>query len=147
MWVADLPLMRRRCSSMHGCAPNEDLEQEFWRSGATDCQTTGVVTCVLQPPLQLIPLFWQQCAFSAHSDHPEPWQEYWVGVIRRAHSELERVIAGIALNNTKTTLVVSKSLTAHVDISDLHKWYPQVGLVLVRCPCHVGQRQTSRVAL
>ena len=68
-------------------------------------------------------------------------------MIRRAHSELERVVARITLNNTKTTLVVFKSLTARADISELYKQLPQVGLVLVRRPCHVGGRPTSRVAL
>ena len=38
-------------------------------------------------------------------------------MVRRGHSESEHVIAGIALNNTKTTLVVCKTLTAHADIS------------------------------
>ena len=53
----------------------------------------------------------------------------------------------IALNNTKTTLVVFKSLTACVDISELYKRLPRVELVLVRRPCHVGGCPTSRVAL
>ena len=53
----------------------------------------------------------------------------------------------IALNITKTTLVVSKTLTARADISDSHKRYPQVGLALVSHPCHVGGRPTSRVVL
>ena len=53
----------------------------------------------------------------------------------------------ITLNNTKTTLVVFKSLTARVDIPELYKRLPRVGLVLVRCPCHVGGRPMSRVAL
>ena len=68
-------------------------------------------------------------------------------MIQCAHSESERVVAQIALNNTKTTLVVFKSLTARADISELYKQLPRVGLVLVCCPCHVGGRPTSRVAL
>ena len=53
----------------------------------------------------------------------------------------------ITLNNTKTSLVGFKTLTAHADILDSHKQFPQVGLALVSCPCHVGQRQMSRVML
>ena len=68
-------------------------------------------------------------------------------MIRRAHSESERVVARITLNNTKTTLVVFKSLTARADISELYKRLPRVGLALVRRPCHVGGRPTLRVAL
>ena len=68
-------------------------------------------------------------------------------MIRRAHSKSERVVAWIALNNTKTPLVVFKSLTARADISELYKRLPQVGLVLVRRPFHVGGRSTLRVAL
>ena len=51
------------------------------------------------------------------------------------------------LNITKTTLVVSKTLTARADISDSHKQYPQVGLALVSCPCHVGGRPTLCIVL
>ena len=68
-------------------------------------------------------------------------------MIRCAHSESERVVARIALNNTKTTLVVFKSLTARADISELYKQLPRVGLVLVHRPCHVGGHLTSRIAL
>ena len=68
-------------------------------------------------------------------------------MIQRAHSESERIIAQITLNNTKTTLVVFKSLTARADILELHKQLPRVGLVQVSRPCHVGGRPTSRVAL
>ena len=68
-------------------------------------------------------------------------------MIRRAHSKSERVVARIALNNTKTTLVVFKSLTVRADISELYKQLPRVGLVLVRRPCHVGGRLMSHVAL
>ena len=57
------------------------------------------------------------------------------------------VVAWIALNNTKTTLVVFKSLTARADISELYKQLPRVGLVLVCRPCHVGGRLTSRITL
>ena len=67
------------------------------------------VTCALQPPLsplQLIPLFQRPHAFSAHSNHPETQQEYRAGVVQCAHSESEHVFAWIALNITKTTLVV-----------------------------------------
>ena len=53
----------------------------------------------------------------------------------------------ITLNNTKTTLVGFKTLTVCVDILDLHKQFPQVGLALVSCPCHVGQRQMLCVTL
>ena len=45
-------------------------------------------------------------------------------MIRRAHSKSERVVARIALNNTKTTLVVFKSLTACADIAELYKQLP-----------------------
>ena len=103
--------------------------------------------CVLQPPLRLIPIFWQPRASSARSDRPETWQERQARVVRHAHSELERVVARIALNITKTTLVACKTLTARADILELYKRYPQVGLALVSRPCNVGQRRTSRVAL
>ena len=132
-------LMRRRRGSTRGYAHSEDLETGVRRSGAT--------TRALQPPLRLIPSFRWPRAFSARSDRPETRQERWAQVIRRAHSESERAVARIALNNTKTTLVVFKSLTARVDISELYKRLPRVGLVLVRRPCHVGGRSTSRVAL
>ena len=131
--------MRRRRGSTRGYAHSEDLETGVRRSGAT--------TRALQPPLRLIPSFRWPRAFSAHSDRPETRQERRAQVIRRAHSESERAVARIALNNTKTTLVVFKSLTARVDISELYKRLPRVGLVLVRRPCHVGGRSTSRVAL
>ena len=68
-------------------------------------------------------------------------------MVRRAHSELEHVVTWIALNITRTTLVVFKTITAHADISDSHKRYPQVGLALVSRPCHVGQCPTSHVTL
>ena len=132
-------LMRHRRGSTRGYAHSEDLETGVRRSGAT--------TRALQPPLRLIPSFRWPRAFSAHSDRPETRQERRAQVIRRAHSESERAVAWIALNNTKTTLVVFKSLTARVDISELYKRLPRVGLVLVRCPCHVGGRPTPRVAL
>ena len=105
------------------------------------------MTRALQPPLRLIPSFRRPRAFSARSDRPETRQERRAQVIRRAHSESERVIARIALNNTKTTLVVFKSLTACADIPELHKQLPRVGLAQVSRPCHVGGRPTSRVAL
>ena len=139
--------MRRRCGSMRGYAHSEDLETGVRRSGATDRRADGATTCMLQLPLRLIPSFRRLCAFSARPDRPETQQERRAQVIRRAHSESERVVVQIALNNTKTTLVVFKSLTAHADISELYKRLPQVGLVLVRRPCHVGGRPTSRVAL
>jgi hypothetical protein len=139
--------MRRRCSSTRRYVHSEDLEQEAQRSGATDCQTAGVATCTLQPPLRLIPIFRWQHAFSACSNHPEARQEHQARVVQRAHSESECVVAGIALNNTKTTLVVFKSLTARADNSELYKRLPRVGLALVRCPCHIGGRATSHVAL
>ena len=140
-------MMRRRRSSTRRYAHSEDLETGVRRSGATDRRADGVTTRALQPPLRLIPSFRRPRAFSAHSDRPETWQERRAQVIRRAHSKSERVVARIALNNTKTTLVVFRSLTARVDISELYKRLPQVGLVLVRRPCHVGGRPTSRVAL
>jgi hypothetical protein len=113
--------MRRRCSSTRRYAPSEDLETGVRRSGATDRRADGATTRALQLPLRLIPSFRWPRAFSAHSDRPETRQERRVQVIRRAHSESERVVARIALNNTKTTLVVFKSLTAHADISELYK--------------------------
>ena len=140
-------MMRRRRGSTRGYTPSEDLETGVQRSGATDCRADGAATRALQLPLRLIPSFRRPRAFSARSDHPETRQERRAQVIRRAHSESECVVVRIALNNTKTTLVVSKSLTAHADISELYKQLPRVGLVLVRRPCHVGGRPTSRVAL
>ena len=140
-------LMRRRRGSTRGYAHSEDLETGVRRSGATDCRADGATTRALQHPLRLIPSFQRPRAFSARSDRPETRQERRAQVIRRAHSESERVVVRIALNNTKTTLVVFKSLTARADISELYKRLPRVGLVLVRHPCHVGGRPTSRVAL
>ena len=139
--------MRRRRGSTRGYAPSEDLETGVQHSGATDRQADGATTRTLQLPLRLIPSFQWPHAFSAHSDRPETRQERRAQVIRRAHSGSERVVTRIALNNTKTTLVVFKSLTARADISELYKRLLQVGLVLVRHPCHVGGRPTSRVAL
>ena len=78
---------------------------------------------------------------------PQTWQERQARVVQRAHSELERVVTRIALNNTKTTLVAFKSLTVRVDISELYKQLPQVGLAQVGRPCHVGGRPTSHIAL
>ena len=140
-------MMHRRHGSMHGYAHSEDLETGVRCSRATDRQADGVVTCVLQPPLQLIPSFRRPCAFSARSDRPETRQERRAQVVQRAHSESEHVVTQIALNNTKTTLVVFKSLTACADISELYKRLPRVGLALVSRPCHVGQCPMSRVAL
>ena len=131
--------MHRRRGSTHGYAHSEDLETGVRRSGAT--------TRALQPPLRLIPSFRQPRAFSAHSDRPETRQERWAQVIRHTHSESECVIAWIALNNTKTTLVVFRSLTVRADISELYKRLSQVGLVSVRHPCHVGGCPTSHVVL
>ena len=108
--------MHRRHGSTRGYAHSEDLETGVRRSGAT--------TRALQPPLRLIPSFRRPCAFSARSDRPETRQEHRAQVIRRAHSKSERVVTRIALNNTKTTLVVFKSLTARVDISELYKRLP-----------------------
>ena len=142
-----IPLMRRRRGSTCGYANSEDLETGVRRSGATDRRADGATTRALQPPLRIIPLFRRPRAFSACSDRPETRQERRAQVIRRAHSKSERVVVRTALNNTKTTLVVFKSLTARADISELYKWLPRVGLVLVRRPCHVGGRSTSRVAL
>ena len=139
--------MRRRRGSTCGYAPSEDLETGVRRSGATDRRADGATTRALQLPLQLIPSFRRPRAFSARSDRPETRQERRVQVIRCAHSESERVVARTALNNTKTTLVVFKSLTACADNLELYKRLPRVGLVLVRRPCHVGGHPTSRVAL
>ena len=139
--------MRRRHGSTRGYAPSEDLETGVRRSGATDRRADGATTRALQLPLRLIPSFRRLRAFSARSDHPETRQERRAQVIRHTHSESERVVARIALNNTKITLVVFKSLTARADISELYKQLPRVGLVLVRRPCHVGGHPTSRVAL
>ena len=140
-------MMRRRRGSTCGYAHSKDLETGVRRSGATDRRADGATTRALQPPLRLIPSFRRPRAFSARSDCPETRQERRAQVIRRAHSESERIVARIALNNTKTTLVVFKSLTARADISELYKRLPRVGLVLVRRPCHVGGHPTSRVAL
>ena len=140
-------MMRRRRGSTCGYAHSKDLETGVQRSGATDRRADGATTRTLQPPLRLIPSFRRPHAFSTRSDRPGTRQERRAQVIRRAHSESERVVAQIALNNTKTTLVVFKSLTASADISELYKQLPRVGLVLVRCPCHVGGCPTSHVAL
>ena len=140
-------LMRRRRGSTHGYAHSKDLETGVQRSGATDRRADGATTRALQPPLRLIPSFRWPRAFSACSDRPETRQERRAQVIRRAHSESEHVVARIALKNTKTTLVVCKSLTARADISELYKRLPRVGLVLVRRPCHVEGRPTLRIAL
>ena len=113
--------MCRRCGSRRGYAHSEDLETGVRRSEATDRRADGATTRALQPPLRLIPSFRRPCTFSTRSDRPETWQERRAQVIQRAHSESERVVVRIALNNTKTTLVVFKSLTACVDIPELHK--------------------------
>ena len=139
--------MRRRRGSTRGYAPSEDLETGVQRSGATDRRADGATTRAPQPPLRLIPSFRRPRAFSARSGRPETRQERRAQVIRRTHSESERVVTRIALNITKTTLVVFKSLAARADISELYKRLPRVGLVLVRHPCHVGGRPASRVAL
>ena len=116
--------MRRRRGSTHGYAHSEDLETGVRRSGATDHRADGATTRVLQPLLRLIPSFRQPRAFSTRSDRPGTRQKCRAQVIRRAHSKSERVVARIALNNTKTTLVVFKSLTASADISELYKQLP-----------------------
>ena len=139
--------MHCRHGSMHRYVHSEDLEQEVRRSGATDRRTDRAARRMLQPPLQLIPSFRQPRTFFACSDRPETQQERQARVVQHAHSESEHVITRIALNNTKTTLVVCKTLTAHADILELYKQLPRVGLALVSCPCHVGQHPTSRVAL
>ena len=71
--------------------------------------------------LQLIPIFRQPRTFSAHSNHPETQQGYQAEAIQCTYSELECGVTWITLNNTKTTLVDCKTLTAHVDTSGLHK--------------------------
>ena len=139
--------MRRRHGSTRGYAHSEDLETGVRRSGATDRRADRATTRALQPPLRLIPSFRWPHAFSTRSDRPGTQQKRRAQVIRRAHSESERIVARITLNNTKTTLVVFKSLTARADIPELHKRLPQVGLAQVSRPCHVGGRPTSRVAL
>ena len=68
-------------------------------------------------------------------------------MVQRAHSKSERIIAQIALNITKTTLVACKTLTVHAEISESYKQYPQVGLVLISRPCHVERRPMSHVTL
>ena len=115
--VLNEPLMHRRCGSTRGYVHSKDLEQDVRRSD-------GVAKHMLQPPLQLIPSFRWPRAFSACFDCPETWQECRAQVVRRAHSELEHVVAQIAPNNTKTTLVVFKSLTARADILELYKQLP-----------------------
>ena len=139
--------MRRRRGSTRGYAPSEDLETGVRRSGATDRRADGATTRALQLPLRLIPSFRRPRAFSTRSNRPETRQERRAQVIRCAHSESECVVAQTALNNTKTTLVVFKSLTARADISELYKRLPRVGLVLVRRPCHVGGCPMSHVML
>ena len=140
-------LMRCRCGSTRGYTHSEDLEPRVRRSGAMGRRTAGVTTCALQPPLRLYPSFKRPHAFSTHSDRPETRQERQARVIQRAHSESERIVTWVTLNITKATLVVFKSLTACVDILELYKRLPQVGLVLVSRPCHVGGRPTSHIAL
>ena len=139
--------MRRRRGSTRRYAPSENLETGVRHSRAMDRRADGATTRALQPPLRLIPSFRRPRAFSARSNRPETRQERQVQVIRCAHSESERVVAWTALNNTKTTLVVFKSLTARADISELYKQLPRVGLVLVRRPCHVGGRPMLHVTL
>ena len=139
--------MRRRRGSTRGYAHSEDLEPGVRRSGVMDRRTAGAAMRALQPPLRLIPSFRRPRAFSACSDRPETRQERRVQVVRCAHSKSERVVAGIALNSTKTTLVVCKTLTACADILELYKRLPRVGIALVRRSCHVGRRPTLHVAL
>ena len=145
--VLNEPLMRRRCGSTREYVHSEDLEQDVRHSRATDRWSDRVAKRTLQPPLQLIPSFQQPRAFSACSDRPETRQERRAQVVRRAHSKSERVVARIAPNNTKTTLVVFKSLTACADISELYKRLPRVEIAQVGRPYHVGGRPTSRVTL
>ena len=85
--------MRRRHGSTRGYAHSEDLETGVQRSRAMDCRADGATTRTLQPPLRLIPSFRQPRAFSARSDRRETQQECRAQVIRRAHSESERIIA------------------------------------------------------
>ena len=80
--------------------------------------------CMLQPPLCLIPIFRQPHASSTRSDHPETQQEHQAQVVQRAYSKLEHVVMQITLNNTKTTLVVFKSLTVCAGIPELYKQLP-----------------------
>ena len=139
-------VMCRRCGSTRGYVHSKDLEQAQC-SRAMDRRTDRAVTRVLQPPLRLIPSFQQQRAFSACSDRPETWQEHRAQVVQYAHSESECVVVRIALNNTKTTLVVFKSLTVRADISELYKRLPRVGIAQVGHPCHVGGCPTSCIML
>ena len=145
--VLNEPLMRRRRGSTRGYVHSEDLEQDVRCSGAMDHRSDRAAKRVLQPPLQLIPSFRWPRAFSACFDRPETRQERRAQVVRCAHSELERIVARIAPNNTKTTLVVFKSLTACVDILELYKRLPRVGIAQVGRPCHVGGRPTLHVTL
>ena len=50
-------MMRRRRSSMHGCAPSDDLEPGFRCSGAAVRRADGAKTRALPPPLRLSPQF------------------------------------------------------------------------------------------
>ena len=113
--------MHRRRGSTRRYAHSEDLETGVRRSGATDRRADGATTCALQPPLRLILSFRRPRTFSACSNRPETRQERRAQVIRRAHSKSERVVARTALNNTKTTLVVFKSLTARADNLEWYK--------------------------
>ena len=126
-------MMCCRHSSTCRYAHREDLEPGVQCSRAMDRRTDGAVTCMFQPPLQLIPSFQWPRAFSAHSDRPETRQEQQAQVVQCAHSESERVVAWFTLNITKTTLVVFKSLTARADISESYKRLPRKGLALVCC--------------
>ena len=145
--ILNEPLMRHRRGSTRGYVHSKDLEQDVRCSGAMDRRTDRAAKHALQPPLQLIPSFRWPHAFSACFDRSETRQERRAQVVQRAHSKSECVVARIAPNNTKTTLVVFKSLTARADISELYKRFSQVGIAQVGCPCHVGGRPTSRIAL
>ena len=113
--------MRRRRGSTRGYAPSNDLEQGVRRSGAAGRRADGAATRALQPHLRLILRFRRPRALPTSSDRPETQHEYRAQVVRRAHSESERGVAWIALNNPKTPLVDFKALTACAGILDSHK--------------------------
>ena len=106
--------MCRRCGSMCGYAPSNDLELGFWCSGPVDQQADSAAMCALPLHNQSLPQFQQPCALPSSSVCPETQHRYWARVVQCTHSELEHGVAWIALNNPKTTLVDFKALPLHV---------------------------------